>query len=604
MSAFVRAACFIALVPLYLPAQRMAPTYADLQAFLDSCPQNDPYISIIQRDFQITRNGAAASAVTCTEPYSQMPVLQITEELSTLQTLRFAYYMDMGQSNYLPWTPFRLYDWLKSRVAGLNIDSSLVGASAACCSLVNSRLVFIVGLISNDLNRQYRQLPDGQAAQLQLFAHEARHSEGTDFPHVSSCGIQFGCDQTYDENDLSPYGIQYYLSKQMLSGAINLGYSCDASTRAALGAKFAQLANVFPQRFVTNPPPPLAVPQNPGGLCIPASTFSVSGAPVDALSSSSGTFSISVTASNVTAGWTADSPSTWIAPVSGFNSLGSGQATFAFTQNPTNTTRTGTVIVAGQTFSVTQAACASNCASQVTITAVVSGAPLVSNITSGSWVTIFGTNLSSTSRPWAAADFVGNKLPLSLDGVSVRIDGLPAAVYYVSPTQINVQCPDDGAVGPLQVVVEVTNSLGSATANATFASSAPAFFTIGQVPTGHTVTGQYAAAVHLDGTYVAPAGFYGPGVTSTPAAPDETIVLYATGCGATDPPTGSGVILKAPAPMAFAPTLKIGGQATTIGYAGLVAPGLYQFNVVVPQVADGDQPLAGAGLTVYLPVKR
>jgi hypothetical protein len=57
-----------------------------------------------------------------------------------------------------------------------------------------------------------------------------------------------------------------------------------------------------------------------------------------------------------------------------------------------------------------------------------SGAP---SIESGSWVSIYGANLSATTRTWKSSDFEGNNLPLVLDGVSVKIDGKSAAVYYV-----------------------------------------------------------------------------------------------------------------------------------------------------------------------------
>jgi uncharacterized protein (TIGR03437 family) len=59
--------------------------------------------------------------------------------------------------------------------------------------------------------------------------------------------------------------------------------------------------------------------------------------------------------------------------------------------------------------------------------------------------------------------------------------------------------------------------------------------------------------------------------------------------------------------------ITVGGvQATQVPYKGLVAPfvGLYQFNIVVPNVPDGDQPmtvqLGGVALpqTLFLSVKR
>ena len=55
---------------------------------------------------------------------------------------------------------------------------------------------------------------------------------------------------------------------------------------------------------------------------------------------------------------------------------------------------------------------------------------------------------------------------------------------------------------------------------------------------------------------------------------------------------------------------RIGGIDASIAFAGLIAPGLYQFNVVVAQVGDGDQPLIAElrGLltcsNLMLPVQR
>ena len=46
--------------------------------------------------------------------------------------------------------------------------------------------------------------------------------------------------------------------------------------------------------------------------------------------------------------------------------------------------------------------------------------------------------------------------------------------------------------------------------------------------------------------------------------------------------TQSGTLL-------VSPTVQIGGQAAQVAFAGLISPGLYQFNVIVPPAAtDGD----------------
>src|SRR5580692_8191547 len=70
----VQAVWMLVLFGTCLPAQRMASTYANLQSFIDVCPQNDPYTPIIRRDFRILRDQAAVGDIPCTEPYSQMPV--------------------------------------------------------------------------------------------------------------------------------------------------------------------------------------------------------------------------------------------------------------------------------------------------------------------------------------------------------------------------------------------------------------------------------------------------------------------------------------------------------------------------------------------------
>src|SRR4029079_16687998 len=72
-----------------------------------------------------------------------------------------------------------------------------------------------------------------------------------------------------------------------------------------------------------------------------------------------------------------------------------------------------------------------------------------------SWVNIFGSNLSGTTRPWSAADFVNGQMPFSLDGVSVLVNlfGAPRLTYvgYVSPTQVNFLLPPYLSITPTTV---------------------------------------------------------------------------------------------------------------------------------------------------------
>ena len=88
-----------------------------------------------------------------------------------------------------------------------------------------------------------------------------------------------------------------------------------------------------------------------------------------------------------------------------------------------------------------------------TITGVTNSASGAAGIESGSWVSIYGTGLATTTRSWQSSDFTGTNLPTTIDNVTVSIDGKNAAIAYVSPGQLNVQAPADSATGSVPVVV-------------------------------------------------------------------------------------------------------------------------------------------------------
>ena len=103
--------------------------------------------------------------------------------------------------------------------------------------------------------------------------------------------------------------------------------------------------------------------------------------------------------------------------------------------------------------------------------------------------------------------------------------------------------------------------------------------------------GWNAAAIHTDGSLVCADGSI-PGAACRPARVGETIELYVTGLG-TDlsPAPPDGVIFTAPSILSDPVTVRLGGALCTVLFQGLVAPGLYQINLQVPDIAAGDQPL-------------
>lgn len=213
------------------------------------------------------------------------------------------------------------------------------------------------------------------------------------------------------------------------------------------------------------------------------------------------------------------------------------------------------------------------------ITSVVNSASFQPALAAGAWITIYGSNLSLTARSWRADEIVAGKLPQQLDGVSVTVNGTAAAVAYISPGQINAQAPDV-AVSP-NAVVQVTTAKGSATFTAAIGETAPALFVF------QAGGWRYAAAQHAsDYSLAAPATLY---TGSAPVQAGETIILYGTGFGPTDPPVTAGYAIAQPAPLANQVTVSIGGTMARVLWAGVSAAGLAQLNVVVPAgLAAGD----------------
>ncbi len=234
--------------------------------------------------------------------------------------------------------------------------------------------------------------------------------------------------------------------------------------------------------------------------------------------------------------------------------------------------------VASQTVIVTLAVSAP----VVSISGVVNAASFQPGISPGAWISIFGANLASTTRSWRSDEIVNGVLPTQLDGVSVTIDGKPAAVSYISPTQLNVQVPDDSAAGAFPV--RVTAPLGSASGTAQIQPFSPGLFTF---------DGKYLAAQHADYSYVGEWNLLS-GVATAPAQPGEVIILWGTGLGPSNPATPAGQLVTQASPLANQATVFIGGvQSPNVQWAGISGAGLWQINVQVPSgLPDGDALVA------------
>jgi uncharacterized protein (TIGR03437 family) len=196
---------------------------------------------------------------------------------------------------------------------------------------------------------------------------------------------------------------------------------------------------------------------------------------------------------------------------------------------------------------------------------VVNGASFQPPLAPNTWATVMGGGLAASSRSWAATDLVGGNLPTSIDNVSVTVNGTPAEISFVGPSQVDFLIPPTAAVGPAQIQV-ISNEQISAPATVNLTLTAPAFFWL----TGN----KYIVSTHSNGTVTGPTGLI-PGETS-PVTPGETIALY-----------GTGFTVNTPVAL---PIVTIGGLTATVTFVGQIDAGIIQINVVVPStLASGDQ---------------
>jgi len=220
-------------------------------------------------------------------------------------------------------------------------------------------------------------------------------------------------------------------------------------------------------------------------------------------------------------------------------------------------------------------------------------------VSQNTWIAITGTNLAPNGTPvggvlWSnAASFANGLMPDSLNGVSVKVNGKTAYVYFycaastasgsvcTDKDQINALTPLDATTGP----VNITVSNGSATSST---------FSVNETQVTPTLfkwdgNKPYVTATHGDYSILGPTNLF-TGL-STPASVGETVVLWASGFALPKDPLTAGSATQS-SPLPTLPTCQINNASATVAFAGVVSPGLYQLNVVVPNGAtDGDNSI-------------
>ncbi len=212
---------------------------------------------------------------------------------------------------------------------------------------------------------------------------------------------------------------------------------------------------------------------------------------------------------------------------------------------------------------------------------VVSAATSGTTISPGSLFVIYGNNLAN-----GTSSGFGFPLPQTWNGTSVAVNGAPAVLLYVSPTQINAQAPATIPFSPGSSL----NIFGASTALASVTVAANGMSVSGQVYVSGTAPGIFvdatghAIATHADGTLV---------TRSSPAQAGEEVVVYGTGPGSltvtpqTGYPAGVGSSLSVcdgGIGPNNGPEVFVGGPLTTVDFCGLTPglAGLLQVNFNIP----------------------
>lgn len=195
------------------------------------------------------------------------------------------------------------------------------------------------------------------------------------------------------------------------------------------------------------------------------------------------------------------------------------------------------------------------------------GAPLAP----GTIAQVYGDNFYSgagfESAPTPPLDF-------RFKGAQLTVSGTPAPFFYLSKTQAAAQIPTELTPGRTYSALMEVNGI----------YSVPQSFEVTGPTPGVVTSGIALVAQHSDYQLVTP---------TNPSKPNELLVMYLVGMGATNPdvPTGAPAPVSPLAQAAVQPVVTIDGQRADILFAGLTPgyAGLYQINFRVPAAArDAD----------------
>jgi uncharacterized protein (TIGR03437 family) len=197
------------------------------------------------------------------------------------------------------------------------------------------------------------------------------------------------------------------------------------------------------------------------------------------------------------------------------------------------------------------------------IGAATNGFSYTESYAPGMFIAVFGAQLAPSTQTASAP------LPTQLAGVSATVNGLAVPIYYVSPTQLNLQIPYEVPVGTATLTID--NNGETSSTQIQIAATAPGILTSSSAP-----------------------------VPDGSGEPGQELVLYITGGGLVSPSIADGAAPAAGTAAANLPmpqaglSVTVGGIQATVNFAGIGVGlvGVMQVNYTVPaNVSTGAQPV-------------
>jgi uncharacterized protein (TIGR03437 family) len=199
------------------------------------------------------------------------------------------------------------------------------------------------------------------------------------------------------------------------------------------------------------------------------------------------------------------------------------------------------------------------------ISSVANAASFLPAFAPGMLMSVFGKSLSNSTKVASSAP-----LPLTMDGVSATVNGVPAPLFYISPSQLNIQVPYQTAAGT--AVLGVNNNGLVSSFSFPVKAAGPGIFTGGS-----------------------------GGLTPfSSARQGDSLVMFITGEGDTSPALDTGAAPSNGTPLNMLPaprqplTMTVGGMPVTPFFVGIPygLVGVTQVNFTVPRnVPTGLQPV-------------